>query len=78
MAGKTINFEDGLKRIEEITALLEQGDLSLDQAVAYYTEGVKLSASCQKVLEHAKLKLVQEQPAQKKHPVSDAQESESD
>lgn len=50
-------FETGIKRLEEIVALLEKGELPLDEAVKLYGEGIKLSAKCQKELDSARLKV---------------------
>ncbi|NLC63978.1 MAG: exodeoxyribonuclease VII small subunit, partial [Thermoanaerobacterales bacterium] len=35
-------FEDAIKRLEEITEKLEQGDLTLEKALSLYDEGIKL------------------------------------
>lgn len=53
-------FEEGMKRLGEIVARLEEGDLPLAESVALYEEGVKLSAGCKQELDRAKLKLVDE------------------
>ena len=46
-----INFEEAMKKLEQITAELEKGDLSLDEAVKKFEEGIKLSKECNKILE---------------------------
>ena len=46
---------EGLKRLETIVEQLEGGDLSLDQTVALYKEGMELSRNCA-----AQLKKVQQ------------------
>jgi exodeoxyribonuclease VII small subunit len=46
-------FEDCLQRLEEIVQQLEKGDLPLDQALALFEEGMKLSISCRSELEAA-------------------------
>ena len=46
-----INFEEAMKKLEQITAELEKGDLSLDEAVKKFEEGIKLSKQCNKILE---------------------------
>ncbi len=50
-------FEEALKRLEEIVEDLEGGDLSLDESLAKYEEGVKLSVLCAGKLEAAKRKI---------------------
>jgi exodeoxyribonuclease VII small subunit len=46
-------FERSLSRLEEIVKKLESGDLSLEEAMKLFEEGVQLSRSCQKQLEEA-------------------------
>lgn len=50
-------FEDCLQRLEVIVTELEKGDVSLDQALQLFDEGVKLSDSCRKELEDAEGKV---------------------
>ena len=52
-----IKFEDALKKLEKIVEELEKGDLSLEDSLARYEEGIKLSRICQKKLETAKKKV---------------------
>lgn len=52
-----IKFEDALKKLEDIVNELEHGDLSLDDSLSKYEEGVKLSIVCTKKLEAAKQKI---------------------
>lgn len=52
-----IKFEDALKRLEDIVGELERGDLSLDNSLAKYEEGIKLSVICTRKLEAAKKKI---------------------
>jgi exodeoxyribonuclease VII small subunit len=46
-------FERSLVRLEEVVKRLEGTDLSLDEAMKLFEEGVKLSRDCQKQLEEA-------------------------
>jgi exodeoxyribonuclease VII small subunit len=46
-------FEKSLTRLEEVVKRLEGTDLSLDEAMKLFEEGVKLSRECQKQLEEA-------------------------
>lgn len=52
-----IKFEDALKNLEKIVDDLEGGNLSLDDALGKYEEGIKLSKLCAKKLEVAKKKV---------------------
>jgi exodeoxyribonuclease VII small subunit len=47
------DFEKSLARLEEVVKRLESADLSLDEAMKFFEEGVKLSRDCQKQLEEA-------------------------
>ncbi|MDD3393361.1 MAG: exodeoxyribonuclease VII small subunit [Anaerotignum sp.] len=50
MAKKKQTFEESIQRLEEIVERLETEEISLDQAVAYYKEGLTLSAFCKEKL----------------------------
>ena len=52
-----LSFEDALRQLEEVVAILERGDISLDEAIAAYEKGTSLKAHCQKRLEEARLKV---------------------
>lgn len=52
-----IKFEEALKKLEKIVGDLEDGNLSLDDALNKYEEGIKLSKLCAKKLEAAKKKV---------------------
>ena len=52
-----IKFEEALKKLEKIVEDLEDGDLSLDEALKKYQEGVELSRLCSQRLENAKKKI---------------------
>lgn len=52
-----IKFEDAMKKLEKIVGDLEDGSLSLDEALGRYEEGIKLSKLCAKRLELAKKKV---------------------
>lgn len=52
-----IKFEDALKKLEKIVEDLEKGDLSLDEALKKYQEGIELSRQCAQRLENTKKKI---------------------
>ena len=54
---KMKDFESNLKLLEEIVAKLESGDLALDQALAFFEEGIKVSRYCNAKLEEAERKV---------------------
>jgi exodeoxyribonuclease VII small subunit len=47
------DFEKSLARLEEVVKRLESAELSLDEAMKLFEEGVTLSRQCQKQLEEA-------------------------
>ncbi len=51
---KLQKFESALKRLEEIVATMESGDLELDKSLALFEEGVKLVRFCSGKLDEAK------------------------
>ncbi|MFA5146567.1 MAG: exodeoxyribonuclease VII small subunit [Candidatus Omnitrophota bacterium] len=52
-----MKFEEALKKLERIVDDLEGGNLSLDDALEKYGEGIRLSKLCAKKLEVAKKKV---------------------
>jgi len=52
-------FKIKLERIEQISSLLEDPDLDLEQAIQLYEEGMKLSQECLSSLKHAELKITE-------------------
>ena len=52
-----MKFEEALKKLEKIVADLESGELSLDDSLKKYEEGVKLSRFCHKTLQAAQKKV---------------------
>jgi exodeoxyribonuclease VII small subunit len=47
------NFEEKLTSLEAVVERLERGDLSLDESVKLFEEGVRLSNACKQELEQA-------------------------
>lgn len=54
---KYTSFETAIGRLEEITAALESGETSLDDAIALYTEGIELARFCEQKLNEAQKKI---------------------
>lgn len=51
------SFEESLKKLETIVDQLEKGDLSLEDSLKLFEEGVGLSAACKKELDAAEGKV---------------------
>jgi len=49
-AGNGESFETLYARLEEVTASLEVGNLTLEQSIALYEEGMRLAQRCQALL----------------------------
>jgi exodeoxyribonuclease VII small subunit len=47
------NFEEQLTQLESVVEKLERGDLTLDESVRLFEDGMKLSGACKKELEQA-------------------------
>lgn len=56
-AKKNTTLESQLKRLEEIVESLEQGELTLDDAIKMYEEGIQISKSCMEKLSKTELTL---------------------
>ncbi len=50
---KDVNFEAALKKLESIVEKLENGELSLEDALKQYEEGVRMADICSKKLSEA-------------------------
>ncbi len=53
------NFEQSLKALEELVERLESGDLSLEESLSCFEQGVALAARCQKQLQQAEARIEQ-------------------
>ncbi|QFT56384.1 exodeoxyribonuclease VII small subunit [Microbulbifer sp. THAF38] len=54
---KSATFEQSLEALEELVERLEAGDLPLEEALADFEQGVKLTRECQKKLASAEQKV---------------------
>jgi exodeoxyribonuclease VII small subunit len=50
---KTTDFEEALSRLEALVSKMEAGDLSLEESLKAFEEGVKLTRDCQAQLTQA-------------------------
>jgi exodeoxyribonuclease VII small subunit len=51
------SFEESLKKLESIVDKLEKGELSLEDSLELFEEGVSLSTACKKELDTAEGKV---------------------
>ena len=52
-----INFEKSMENLEKIAKELESDDLSLDESIKKFEEGMKLSKNCKEILDNAEKKI---------------------
>ena len=57
MAKKKISFEKSLSELETLVEEMEQGDLSLEDALKHFEKGIGLTTECQQALQGAELKV---------------------
>ena len=61
MARKTttriVNFEKSLKQLENLVEKLEKGELSLEESLKQFEEGIKLTRECRQALKNAEQKI---------------------
>ncbi len=50
---KEITFEEAVARLEEIVEKLESGELPLNESLALFEEGIKLTRECSRQLTEA-------------------------
>lgn len=51
------SFEEALRELESIVSKLESDDITLEDSVKLYEEGIKLSKICTEVLEKAETRI---------------------
>ena len=52
-----MDFEKKLQRLEEIVSKMEKGDLTLEDSLKFFEEGVKISRECHVRLSEAESKV---------------------
>lgn len=54
---KEVKFEEAMQELEMIAKELEKGDLTLEESVSKFEEGMKLSKQCNTIIEEAEKKI---------------------
>lgn len=54
---KELKFEEAMQELEKIASDLEKGDLSLEESVSKFEEGMKISKECSNIIEKAEKKI---------------------
>lgn len=52
-----MNFETAFKDLQNLVTQMEQGGLSLEEALKSFEQGIKLTQQCQKALKQAEQKV---------------------
>jgi exodeoxyribonuclease VII small subunit len=52
-----MDFEKAMQELEMLVAKMENGDLSLEESLKYFEQGVKLTRQCQQSLKKAEQKV---------------------
>ncbi len=53
----TFNFEKSLADLEKLVEQIEGGELSLEQSLAAFEKGIRITKDCQKALDEAEQKV---------------------
>ena len=56
-AKKSIDFEEALDQLEELVEDMENGDLTLEESLKAFEQGIKLTRECQSALSQAEQKV---------------------
>ena len=51
------NFEKALEELESLVSSMEEGDLSLEESLKAFEQGIKLTRECQSALKQAEQKV---------------------
>jgi len=53
----SFDFEKALEDLEELVSAMEEGDLSLEESLKAFEDGIKLTRECQTALKNAEQKV---------------------
>lgn len=56
---ETLPYEEAYEKLEAAVAALQDGQMSLEQALQHYEEGMKLAQYCNELLQQAELRVQQ-------------------
>lgn len=75
---KTPDFESSLKKLEALVARMEEGNMSLEESLKAFEEGVHLTRLCQETLGAAQQKVQQLMEQQGKVSLQDMSDADED
>ena len=79
-AKKSIDFEQALDQLEELVEDMDNGDLTLEESLKAFEEGIKLTRECQTALSEAeqKVQMLIEENGELKSVIVSIDEDETD
>jgi exodeoxyribonuclease VII small subunit len=54
---KSLKFEEAMRRLDEIVAAMESGQIGLEESLAAYEEASQLAARCRQILDEAEQRI---------------------
>lgn len=57
MTESKLTFEEGLEKLEKLISSLEKGDLTLEESLYKFQEGMELTRHCRKLLTDAEYRV---------------------
>ena len=72
-----VDFEESLKQLEDIVNKMEQGQLSLEQSLGAFEQGVQLTRQCQNTLKQAEQRVAKLTPKEDSFELNDFLEEQS-
>jgi exodeoxyribonuclease VII small subunit len=80
MTKKKPTFEEALEQLESIVTRIEEGEVSLEESISQYAEGIKLVKLCRGILDQAeqKIQLLAQDSAQGLTPAGELDDVDSD
>lgn len=52
-----LTFEESMKKLEEMSEKIKDEDTTLEEAIAYYEEGIRCYRACSDILKNAEQKI---------------------
>ena len=54
---KSVDFERSLEQLEQLVERMEEGELSLEDSLTHYEQGIRLGRMCQQALDEAEQRI---------------------
>ena len=50
---RSLRFEDAMRKLDEIVAVMESGEVGIEESIAKYEEAMRLAQHCRQILDKA-------------------------